>query len=166
MRSFSGDYPLAFMTSGLACLSASLLALRIKRLAPAIVPTVCPEKNARSHVWWLRDRESPANPPHNGIALGAIHSVRAVCLPASEGVGRRVRIRLPPAGSQMRTRPRGFGNLPPCEPRARTASEISSSVRLALACGASVATPRHCAGGVPVDRVARARRSVTSASLI
>ena len=52
-----------------------------------------PEKNARSHVWWLRDRESPANPPHNGIALGAIHSVRAVCLPASEGVGRRVRIR-------------------------------------------------------------------------
>ena len=38
MRSFSGDYPLAFMTSGLACLSASLLALRIKRLAPAIVP--------------------------------------------------------------------------------------------------------------------------------
>jgi len=40
MRSFSGDYPLAFMTSGLACLSASLLALRIKRLAPAIVPTV------------------------------------------------------------------------------------------------------------------------------
>ena len=39
MRSFSGDYPLAFMTSGLACLSASLLALRIKRLAPVIVPT-------------------------------------------------------------------------------------------------------------------------------
>ena len=27
--------------------------------------------------------------PHNGIALGAIHSVRAVCLPASEGVGPR-----------------------------------------------------------------------------
>jgi len=40
MRSFSGDYPLAFMTSDLACLSASLLALRIKRLVPAIVPTV------------------------------------------------------------------------------------------------------------------------------
>jgi hypothetical protein len=80
--------------------------------------------------------------------------------------GPMVRIHFPPAGSQMRTRPRGFGNLPPCEPRARTASEISSSVRLALACGASVATPRHCAGGVPVDRVARARRSVTSASLI
>src|ERR1700752_101995 len=35
--------------------------------------------------------------PHNGIALGAIHSVRAVCLPASEGVGPRVRIRLAPA---------------------------------------------------------------------
>ena len=45
MRSFSGDYPLAFMTSGLAC----------------------------------------------------------VCLPASEGVGPRVRIRLAPAGSQQRT---------------------------------------------------------------
>ena len=38
--------------------------------------------------------------PHNGIALGAIHSVRAVCLPASEGVGPRVRIRLAPAVSQ------------------------------------------------------------------
>jgi hypothetical protein len=25
--------------------------------------------------------------PHNGTALGAIHSVRAVCLPASEGGG-------------------------------------------------------------------------------
>jgi NADPH:quinone reductase-like Zn-dependent oxidoreductase len=31
---------------------------------------------------------------------------------------------------------------------------------------ASVAKPRHDAGGVPIDRVARARRSVTSASLI
>jgi hypothetical protein len=30
----------------------------------------------------------------------------------------------------------------------------------------TVATSRHGAGGVPVDRVARARRSVTSASLI
>ena len=32
--------PPAFMTSGLACLSASLLVLRIRRLAPAIVPAV------------------------------------------------------------------------------------------------------------------------------
>ena len=40
MRSFSGDYAPAFMTSGLACLSASLLVLRIRRLAPAIVPAV------------------------------------------------------------------------------------------------------------------------------
>jgi hypothetical protein len=40
MRSFSEDYPPAFMTSGLACLSASLLVLRIRRLAPAIGPAV------------------------------------------------------------------------------------------------------------------------------
>jgi len=40
MRSFSGDYAPAFMTSGLACLSASLLVLRIRRLAPPIVPAV------------------------------------------------------------------------------------------------------------------------------
>jgi len=47
MRSFSGDYPLAFMTSGLACLSASLLALQIRRLAPAIVPTGLDRKRTR-----------------------------------------------------------------------------------------------------------------------
>jgi sugar phosphate permease len=40
VRSFSGDYLLAFMTSGLACLLASLLVLRIRGLAPAIVPAV------------------------------------------------------------------------------------------------------------------------------
>jgi hypothetical protein len=37
---FSADYLLAFMTSGLACLLASLLVLRIRGLAPAIVPAV------------------------------------------------------------------------------------------------------------------------------
>ena len=40
VRTFSGDYLLAFMTSGLACLLASLLVLRIRGLAPAIVPAV------------------------------------------------------------------------------------------------------------------------------
>jgi hypothetical protein len=40
VRSFSGDYLLAFMTSGLACVLASLLVLRIRGLAPAIVPAV------------------------------------------------------------------------------------------------------------------------------
>jgi hypothetical protein len=54
--------------------------------------------------------------PHNGIALGAIHSVRAVCLPASEGVGRRVRIRLPPAESH-----RTFG---PSTARAAASSSL------------------------------------------
>jgi hypothetical protein len=39
-RNFGGDYLLAFLTRGLACLSASLLVLRIRRLAPAIVPAV------------------------------------------------------------------------------------------------------------------------------
>jgi sugar phosphate permease len=38
VRSFTGDYPLAFMTSGLACLLASLLVLRVTRPAPATVP--------------------------------------------------------------------------------------------------------------------------------
>ena len=73
--------PLAFMTNGLACLSASLWVLRIKRLAPAIVPTVCPEKNARSHVWWLRDRESPANPDPTTVSRSApfIRSEPCVC---------------------------------------------------------------------------------------
>jgi hypothetical protein len=40
VRSFSGDYLLAFMTSGLACLLALLLVLRVSRPAPAIVPAV------------------------------------------------------------------------------------------------------------------------------
>jgi hypothetical protein len=40
VRTFSGDYLLAFMTSGLACLLASLLVLRIRGLAPAIVPAI------------------------------------------------------------------------------------------------------------------------------
>ena len=40
VRSFGADYLLAFMTSGLACLLASLLVLRIRGLAPAIVPAV------------------------------------------------------------------------------------------------------------------------------
>src|SRR5258706_14414758 len=37
---------------------------------------------------------------------GKMRRVRAVCLPASEGVGPRVRIRLAPAASRVRTRPR------------------------------------------------------------
>ena len=37
VRSFTGDYLLAFMTSGLACLLASLLVLRVARPAPARV---------------------------------------------------------------------------------------------------------------------------------
>ena len=36
--------PLAFMTNGLACLSASLWVLRIRRLAPAIGPAVRPKR--------------------------------------------------------------------------------------------------------------------------
>jgi MFS family permease len=40
VRSFTGDYLLAFMTSGLACLLASLLVLRVTRPAPAAVPAV------------------------------------------------------------------------------------------------------------------------------
>jgi hypothetical protein len=39
-RSFTGDYLLAFMASALACLLASLLVLRVMRLAPATVPAV------------------------------------------------------------------------------------------------------------------------------
>ena len=38
VRSFTGDYLLAFMTSGLACLLASLLVLRVTRPAPAMAP--------------------------------------------------------------------------------------------------------------------------------
>src|ERR1700741_5403914 len=103
MRSFSGDYPLAFMTSGLACLSASLLALRIKRLAPAMCPRP-DRKRTRDLTFGGSGIESHQRTgPHNGIALGAIHSVQAVCLPASEGVGPRDRIRLAPAGSHVRT---------------------------------------------------------------
>jgi sugar phosphate permease len=40
VRSMSGDYLLAFLTSGLACLLASLLVLRVARPASAIVPAV------------------------------------------------------------------------------------------------------------------------------
>ena len=104
MRSFSGDYPLAFMTSGLACLSASLLAPRIKRLAPAIVPTGLDRKRTRDLTFGGSGIESHQRTgPHNGVALDAIHSVRAVCLPASEGVGPGVRIRLALAASHLRT---------------------------------------------------------------
>ena len=38
VRSITGDYLLAFMTSGLACLLASLLVLRVTRSEPALVP--------------------------------------------------------------------------------------------------------------------------------
>jgi hypothetical protein len=58
--------------------------------------------------------------PHNGIALGAIHSVQTVCLPASEGVGPRVRIRLAPAASPLRTaHGRGFRPRSSFAPRNR-----------------------------------------------
>ena len=40
VRSFSGDYLLAFMTSGLACLLAALLVLRVNRPAAEIVHAV------------------------------------------------------------------------------------------------------------------------------
>jgi MFS family permease len=40
VRSFTGDYLLAFLTSGLACLLASLLVLRVNRPAPAMVPAL------------------------------------------------------------------------------------------------------------------------------
>lgn len=40
VRSLTGDYLLAFLTSGLACLLASLLVLRVTRPAPIIVPAV------------------------------------------------------------------------------------------------------------------------------
>jgi MFS family permease len=38
VRSFAGDYLLAFLTSGLACLLASLLVLRVARPEPALMP--------------------------------------------------------------------------------------------------------------------------------
>src|SRR5271170_2026692 len=38
VRSVTGDYLLAFLTSGLACLLASLLVLRVTRSEPALVP--------------------------------------------------------------------------------------------------------------------------------
>jgi MFS family permease len=38
VRGVSGDYLLAFLTSGLACLAAALLALRVSRPAAALVP--------------------------------------------------------------------------------------------------------------------------------
>jgi sugar phosphate permease len=38
VRSLTGDYLLAFLTSGLACLAAALLVLRISRPVPALVP--------------------------------------------------------------------------------------------------------------------------------
>jgi hypothetical protein len=40
VRSFTGDYLLAFMMSGFACLLASLLVLRVTRPASEIVPAV------------------------------------------------------------------------------------------------------------------------------
>jgi len=40
VRSLTGDYLLAFMTSGLACLLASLLVLRVNRPAPAAAPAL------------------------------------------------------------------------------------------------------------------------------
>ena len=40
VRSLTGDYLLAFMTSGLTCLLASLLVLRVNRPAPAAVPAL------------------------------------------------------------------------------------------------------------------------------
>jgi MFS family permease len=40
VRSLTGDYLLAFLTSGLACLLASLLVLRVTRPAPTIAPAV------------------------------------------------------------------------------------------------------------------------------
>ena len=40
VRSLTADYLLAFMTSGLACLLASLLVLRVNRPAPAAVPAL------------------------------------------------------------------------------------------------------------------------------
>jgi hypothetical protein len=38
VRSVTGDYLLAFLTSGFACLLASLLVLRVTRSEPALVP--------------------------------------------------------------------------------------------------------------------------------
>ena len=40
VRSLTGDYLLAFMTSGLACLLAALLVLRVNRPAPAMIPAL------------------------------------------------------------------------------------------------------------------------------
>jgi sugar phosphate permease len=40
VRSLAGDYLLAFLTSGLACLLASLLVLRVTHPQPAVVPAV------------------------------------------------------------------------------------------------------------------------------
>ncbi len=40
VRSLTGDYLLAFLTSGLACLLASLLVLRVTHPQPAVVPAV------------------------------------------------------------------------------------------------------------------------------
>jgi MFS family permease len=40
VRGFAGDYLLAFLTSGIACLLAALLVLRVTRPTPAMVPAV------------------------------------------------------------------------------------------------------------------------------
>ena len=40
VRSLAGDYLLAFMTSGLACLLAALLVLRVNRPAPTMIPVL------------------------------------------------------------------------------------------------------------------------------
>jgi hypothetical protein len=55
---------------------------------------------------------------HSSTPPDAVSQVPKLCEPLSDlrsarQAGPRVRIRLPPAGSQVRTRPHGFGDLPP-----------------------------------------------------
>src|SRR6202040_3397888 len=120
--------------------------IAMPHMLPSTVPSV--SASAKLLLSWLNPPPHPITvyASHPPSPTTAQHSLPGGALPPYRGrsfTGRiasaspdapepEVRIRLSPAGSQVRTRPRGFGNLPPCEPRARTASEISSSVRLAL----------------------------------
>src|SRR5580693_7419653 len=73
-----------------------------------------------------------------------------------------VRIHFPPAGSQVRTRPHGFGNLPPCEPRARTAgSRIGTPKTITLRNEAERPAAVHTPEGIPLPPNALAKPAST-----
>jgi hypothetical protein len=91
---------------------------------------------------------APGSACHFGEILpqGAI-SMMALSVSFSRncaGAEPEVRIHLPPAESLVRTRPHGFGNLPPCQPRARTAGECGLRLRLPAVSVAIVSRQRDC----------------------